>query len=470
VTAMMKIGPIFLAAYLFVWAVPAIRADAIDDALAKKGKQLMIELPKLGFKNVGVLKFEVQRGAKGPVLMQVGRLNGAMAVRLENLLILASDAEQPKIGIVCGAGDLIAAKDKKATYQTPIGRADLFKLDLDYSLAWGKKKVKIDGFLTGRVQFSQNMETATVHLKAFHRDSPDNLIDIIKPFDTKTTTSLLSDMDLNFATRDAVKPKRFDPKEDDEPPVKSALKSILPQEPLSSVAAPNPGLPMPPAANPKLVPPLFARDVIEFEVLYDGQKVPRVNNRIPTPFAGQKVHFEMKNKTKDRIGLVVRINGVNTVNGDSDDKEARYHACWVLDPDVAYTVRGIYKWNAEKNQMERLPLTAQDMTPEDSALGLFVASKAGKIEVDLMVQRKQAADPGGDSLSQSVTGDSAKPDTLAQLKKLVQDKQSNPVPRAMIAPDFGNAEKRDLEKAQFVGSHEGHVTITYFERPKETGK
>jgi hypothetical protein len=453
--------------------VPVVRADTIDEELAKKGHALMTALQSRSFKNVGVLKFEVQRGDKGPIFMQLGRLNGAMAVRLENVLILAGDPDDPKIGIVCGVGDIIAARDKKATYQTPAGRAGLFKLDLDYPLAWGTQKVKIDAFLTGRLQFAPDMETATVQIKAFHCDAPDQLIDLIKPFPIKTTVSLLSDMDLNFATRGAVKPKRFDPKEDEEPPVKSALKSILPQEPLSNAAVPVAGPPMPPKRDDKLVPPLFAQDVIEFEVFYDGNKAPRVNNKVPTPLAGQKVHFEIKNKTRERIGLVVRVNGVNTVDGNADDKEARYHACWVLEPDMPYIIRGIYKWDAEAKQMQLLPFTAQDMTPDDSVPGLFVASKVGKIELDLMLKSNRESDKNVASLSQSANSSPEKPATLADLQRLTRKNQEKALAvtatanRALITPDLAKAQKIDLQAVQFVGSHEGHVTITYFEVPKK---
>jgi hypothetical protein len=322
------------------------------------------------------------------------------------------------------------------------------------------------------------METATVQIKAFHRDAPDQLIDLIKPFAVKTTVSLLSDMDLNFATRGAVKPKRFDPKEDEEPPVKSALKSILPQEPLSNAAIPLAGPPMPPTRDDKLVPPLLAQDVIEFEVFYDGKKAPRINNKIPTPLAGQKVHFEIKNKTKtkERIGLVVRVNGVNTVDGNADDKEARYHACWVLEPDVPYTIRGVYKWDAEQKQMQLLPFTAQDMTADESAPGLFVASKVGKIELDLMLKSNKEVDRSVASLSQSANSSPEKPATLAELQRLTRKNQEKALDvtatanRALITPDLSKAQKIDLQAVQFVGSHEGHVTITYFEVPKKKGE
>src|SRR5947209_2388118 len=104
---------------------PAARADQIDQDLLTRGKEIMKELHKQQYKNVGVLKFEAQRGgANGPVTFELGRLNALMATRLENVLILANDLKKP-IGIVCGAGDLASRRDAKATYKTPAGREGL---------------------------------------------------------------------------------------------------------------------------------------------------------------------------------------------------------------------------------------------------------------------------------------------------------------------------------------------------------
>jgi hypothetical protein len=143
---------------------------------------------------------------------------------------------------------------------------------------------------------------------------------------------------------------------------------------------------------------------------------------------------------------------------------------------VPYTIRGVYKWDAEQKQMQLLPFTAQDMTADESAPGLFVASKVGKIELDLMLKSNKEVDRSVASLSQSANSSPEKPATLAELQRLTRKNQEKALDvtatanRALITPDLSKAQKIDLQAVQFVGSHEGHVTITYFEVPKKKGE
>ncbi len=116
-----------LPALALAWFVqiPALRADAIDQALFRCRKELREKLQEHNYKNVGVLKFEVQRGEGQPTL-QMGRLNGLMANRLENILILCNDDQNP-IGVTRAAGDVAAAADPEANFSTEDGVRKLLK-------------------------------------------------------------------------------------------------------------------------------------------------------------------------------------------------------------------------------------------------------------------------------------------------------------------------------------------------------
>ena len=74
-------------------ALPGLaRADALDTNLYKDAGKIADLLRARGYKSVGVLKFEVQRGGPtGPITMNAGDLNSQMATRMENALILTTD-------------------------------------------------------------------------------------------------------------------------------------------------------------------------------------------------------------------------------------------------------------------------------------------------------------------------------------------------------------------------------------------
>src|SRR5207248_2440038 len=128
--------------------------DNIDAALMKKAPEIVKFLKDEGYKNVGVLRFQLQKG-KAKATYAAGPINGNMATRLENALKMENDPKCP-VGIIHDAGAVIAAKepDKHWAESDAKQRAALF--DYSYPLAWGDDKVKPDAFLHGRVRLSED--------------------------------------------------------------------------------------------------------------------------------------------------------------------------------------------------------------------------------------------------------------------------------------------------------------------------
>ena len=103
-----------------------------------------------------------------------------------------------------------------------------------YPLAWGKKQVRADAFLTGLLHFSEDLSTARVCLQLIDAKNPKQL-ETLWWFDTETTLNTLTDMGLDFSVR---------PLADDAPPKakkqsgigranisKAMLTGLLPPEP-----------------------------------------------------------------------------------------------------------------------------------------------------------------------------------------------------------------------------------------------
>jgi hypothetical protein len=445
-----RLVPAALALAALLTLLPQARADVIDVELLKKAPEIMETLVQQKYKNVGVLKFEVQRGgADGPISMQVGRLNSRMATRLENILILVND-EQTPLGIARSAGDVAAARDRSATYRTPEGRQRL--LAGTYPCAWGEEQLPLDAFLTGLVRLAPDLKEATVILKVFDRagaaEPPRDLLRLTIPI----TLSLLSDMDMSFYVR-----RRGS---DDDPLgipelVKDATENIRQVQQ---------------AKQPQGVEKQVER-VLDFRIFYDGKEITRKQDgTIETPRLNQEVQFRLKNKGLERLGVVVRVNGVNTVDNDREDKDPPLYVRWILEPGREYALRGFYSKNKFVQPFKALPEEKLQENPE-----LFVISKIGKIEIDVF--REGALKDRWKDLARTQynLSEPSKPAaSLALLQGQIRTTQTRQLNtqivtgRSLIGP--GETQKTALEAVPFQGYHVGHVSISYLTSAPQTGK
>ncbi len=451
---------------------PPARADVLDLELLQRGPALMKKIRQLQYKNVGVLKFEVLRGGARES-MEVGRLNSRMATRLENVLILANDNDERPIGIARAPGDVAACRDPRATYRTREGRARL--LEGTYPCAWGNDELKLDAFLTGTVVLPTDLREATVIIKAFDRAhlEPQEVLRLNVP----VSLALLSDMDLSFYVRsrgsddDALGIPEL---------VKDAAESAQAVEVAKQKAA---AAPQPVAVRPAPAVQEPVEQALDFRVLYNGKEVQRgKNGELATPGEGVNVEFRLKNRSPRRIGVVVRVNGVNTVDNDNDDKDPRFYRRWILDPGKEYALSGFYKDNSMRSKFTGIAPEKVRQQPE-----LFVTSKLGKIDIDVFREgklRQESADEGQNAEKQqdprqfkyNLSEPSRPAATLALLRGQVKSTQDRQVDlagltdRSLIGP--GEVEKENVRQVEFQGYHVGHLTISYFSPaapPKETG-
>src|SRR3954468_4814820 len=170
-------------------ASPAARADHIDARLNEVGPKVVESLHKHGYQNVGVLRFRVEQNGK-PATFSAGAINGNMADRLENVVVMHNDADESKaVGVIHRAGDTAVKHRVAKWYDDSAERAKLFKVD-DYPLAWGNQKVKADVFLTGVVKVPADMAKTTVVIEAFSAKAPMKM-DKVAEFTTDTDRSTL---------------------------------------------------------------------------------------------------------------------------------------------------------------------------------------------------------------------------------------------------------------------------------------
>jgi hypothetical protein len=320
-----------------VWIVSAAMAvavvegtafgESIDSALRDEAPRVMKFLNDHHYRTVGVLKFEVKKGNR-PVSFDAGTLNATTATRLEHALILLNDAAHP-INIVHDASAAASARNRTATFRSAAGRRALF--DHDYPLAWGAQSKRPDVFLTGEVLVAKDMKTLDIEIVAFDRDHPERLQDVARVKKLSVDRNVLVAIGQSFALSRGLK-HRLSRDVDVEASADAAKRDD---------------------SHPSAV--TDSDDPVTLQMFYDDQavaleadssspgetKIRRIKSSDPKE--GQKVKFVIKNVSKETVGVVLAVNGKNTLfQEDLASKPIAECTKWIIAPDESYTVQGFF--------------------------------------------------------------------------------------------------------------------------------
>lgn len=426
-----------LAAVLALAAWPALaspaRADVIDKLLFKEIPSVVEQLQNLKCKNVAVFNFQVQ-AAKADAGHALGRLRTTLATRLENALIMAYDSERP-LGVTRGAGEIAAQRDKGATYRTAAGLEKLFAGT--YPLAWGKEQVKADALLTGVASLSPDLAevTVTLHLYTPGQAKPREVAKVTAP----TNRLLLADLGQTFHVRKRELTSRL--------PLETVDKDAIAAVEFTSTTA-KPG----------------ARDsfdeLLTWDVFYDNKKAKRGPGLVlETPREKQAVHFKMK--SKERVGVVLLVNGVNTLNKEADEREPDLYSMWVLEPGEEYVIRG-YHTEKGRESFEVLSASASVLSelgnPKRGKVELFVFREAAKPATPAKEPQEKVPGAAVRPLNLRATPRAATPEDL---KDAVWQAATTTVSRGIVRPG-GVTQPARLDKVTFDGALAGYRIFTYY--------
>lgn len=389
----------------------AARADAIDAIMSKDGEDLIKRsLDRLGQpKSVAVLKFQTQIGTAKPSFNS-GVENMKMVERLQNLLIMNNRDANPYT-VLADAGTAAAAKAHATKtafdWTTEAGRKTLLTLQLP--VAWNpSKKEAPEAYITGIVKVNADMKGGTVDLYGFTKADPATLVKLsdIKhkdggkvvpiPFGRQTK----ADLGQSFAVAKSSLTLKGT--------TKGATRKFIDDSAADSAEAGNDkkdNAPVPQGGQPVLL-----------EVLYDGLPQSPTNDpasggeeALPTPAAGQKVSFGLTNTLDVPVGVLLCVNGINTValNGESlarNDKPQHEYRLWVLAPGKRYDITGFLK-DADGTSAPFKVLTEEESAAKFDTLAPTYAGK-----VQLFVYGKLPPKPNvtaGGTASTDVTTDNA---------------------------------------------------------------
>jgi hypothetical protein len=324
VAALLTLAALFQSGTGLAWAQDR---TTLEQAMEKHAAKVIDYLKSKNYQAVGVLKFLVQKG-EGKPSDNVGPLNLNIANRLEVALVLADPDE--KLKLIRHASETIAkSKNSRASHLTAAGRRALFRME--YDPAWGNanERVKADAFVTGLVEISPDLKQTTVRLQAF--DSPENDPVEIGQFTVPTDARTLTEAGKSYRLRTLL-PSRAD-------------------EAAGAAYAAETGK----AESPLKTSP------VALEIFYDEDRVEiEYQNgaaRVKGPRQGQAVRFVLKNKSGEHYGVVLRVNGENTLYREKlPSAQCRK---WVLDPGEEINVIG---YQTDQDTAEKFEV----LSPEES--------------------------------------------------------------------------------------------------------
>lgn len=377
-----RIGILVMAAVI---ACPqAAKAERLDNELNKRMPDVVEHLKKK-YANVGVLRFRVQDGSATESF--TSPMAGRMTERLETLLILHNGTDEEKhLGVIHNAGGMAARRGVANWYTSAADRKKLF--EQKYLLAWGSRGVDPDAFLTGKLTLSKDRKKTTVELECFDKDAPQKL-QSLGTFTIDTDRFVLRDMGYSFAlgqkSKDRLTVARSSFKEED---------SLIVEE--VNQSREGAGAPVEPSNV----------GGVAFELLNSGSPVSirqastagdAIKWQMESPPPGGQVTVRLRNTTDKRLAVVLRFNGVNTINEQKLEPEVA--AKWVLEPQRSYGLKGFYLLQpatvatARKSDEETTPTGSNKGTKlkdfrvvvgeEAKAMAAELGEKKGLIEIDV---------------------------------------------------------------------------------------
>jgi hypothetical protein len=309
-----------LAAVLALAAPNLALADRLDNRLLEEAPKLVAKLKEKKYGNVGVLRFQVNMPGQKPTY--AAPLSGNVVSRLETGLIIHVDEEgKPAMGVIRDAG-MTAARQKVGAWPTNGDeRKKLF--GASYPLAWGRSKVKPDVFLTGKVELSKDLKKTTMTIQSFDKGDPVKF-QTLAAFTIPTDRSMLRDLGCSIALPRAFRSRAIK---------KGTPDSELDSEVIEMVqtSLKNEGKPKPPddpkpdtTAKPDNVGGVTVKLLVGGEAAKFVEKDcdgDAVKWEVVSPAPGKKIAFELTNTTDKKLGVVLRLNGMNVINMQKDVPE-----------------------------------------------------------------------------------------------------------------------------------------------------
>jgi hypothetical protein len=439
------------------------QAPAIVDFLWKKMKHPESSL------HVGVIKFLVQIGDNRPS-DNAGPLNWYIARRLEAALILTLPDDKADTIRILHIHNPSKEIMSSANHLTEDGRSDFFRKKI--TPAWGdQEKIFADMFLTGLVKIVDGGRNMEVVVQAFDRTDRK----LVEVYNCKVVSEahLLTEAGVSFGLSRGTDEGR-------EKWLAAWNKPELPPEEIVVASdKPKPGQGVKPISRPT-VRQLLEQAPIEFQVYYkDDEKTRKVemdeDGILPEPPAGTKVSFRLKHKNnqdKHTYGVVLKINGENSIyREETEPYDFRAHQ-WILEPKDDYYVPGFLQRNLKDKVAAFTALPVSESKLEEVNYGphagtftlvIFMGQKEGKAQPE-----EQESEVVLNAARRGVPVNLGNPNSLKALKNHLQQQAAqkhNPTngrPRGIIVPGEPLKQPVDTLKFQAYPTPVSVIQLRYY--------
>jgi len=415
-----------LATLFCLGSAGAVYADRLDGEMLRSGPVVMNYLRAHGYKTAVVLPFRVLRG-DAPLKIEHTPLERNLAERLERSLILSYDPERPVMVLSQAQSVMERQFGLAEARRADIARARLFGLKFPLPLAVENRLRAPDVFLTGRAQLSRDLATTTVTILAFDRQRAEGY-EPVHSFTVPTGRSILADAGQGFSLS-----HRF-----------SGLSR-------GSAVEANREMDVQATASSTTAEGEFP---VELRVLYGDQSQSlnhdsaggAYNFAIGTPTPGQQVILSVRNRTKDKLGIVLTVNGVNTLY-EEQGLEPTQMSYWTLEPGVEYYISGFYK--ADGKTYRSFTAVSEEQSQRDLAqigrdmAGLIQLHVLRSSPVGMDVALAMLAARGDGNLRHAVTTQTRQEGpatTWDQLREQIAAQAQGSTPRGLVAPGEEKAE------------------------------
>jgi hypothetical protein len=335
----------------------------LEEALAARAPEILAFLQKNKYRSVGVLNFQVRRG-EGKASAVAGLLNRRMADRLEVALALAMKDES--VRLLRGASATVDQAEVKPRpdHLDPKGRKSFFKIK-NYKPAWGTEAERENGmpaeaFLTGLAHLDRKAGVMNVRVRAFDCKGKERDVCTFVAA-AAADPAVMTEAGVSFARA----------RGDD-----SLLEKIYArrESPLTALE----------------------KAPVEFTLLYGGEPVTVREQKdaddeeavVRAPRAGQKVTLRLKHRGEDKetYGVVVKVNGENTVDPERTHPTPIHNRKWVLTPGARTTIIGFQSDDKVARAFRVVPLSEAESSEQR------YPDKFGTIEV-VVFRAKKKGDP-----------------------------------------------------------------------------
>jgi len=356
-----------LACVAGLFAGAPARADNLDLKLNSEMPEVIKFLQGKEYRNVGVLRFRAQRNRDKEPRFDVGPINGNMAERVENLLVMhagdPSDGNKPILGVIHNASTQASRQKIGEWFTNPAEREKLFKVA--YPLAWGKETVQADAFLTGVVSHGKDMKTTTVRLELFDSKAPERLVKV-KEFTVETDQHLIRDFNYPYSLKKEqrvalVRARGGERESLENGMILEGAQRLSEEEAEAEEKATEKPREIKLANTEMYTPENVGGIKVTIKVgetMVEPRPGPSVGQyQMECPPRGQPIVVYLENTTDKHLGVVLKVGGRNTLGLEMQD--ARQCRKWVVPPGKTYDIEGFYT-GKEFDDLARFALASKD--------------------------------------------------------------------------------------------------------------